>query len=171
MTDTILPHNATKLERELEGATSRISSVPLLIRESWNPDTCPVDLLPWLAWAFSVDEWRSDWTEGTKRQVINDAYNVQRYKGSVASVKTVLSAVGFSDGILLEGAAAGLTWAEFKVKVSRLLAVADVVDAIKIILATKPESRHLFSFDFTDVPLLYDGVANYDGTYTHGEII
>ncbi|MBG8794166.1 phage tail protein I [Salmonella enterica subsp. enterica] len=29
----------------------------------WNPATCPIRFLPYLAWAFSVDRWDESWTE------------------------------------------------------------------------------------------------------------
>lgn len=165
----LLPPNATPLERNLVAATARISDVPLKIRESWNPDTCPLELLPWLAWALSVDEWRSDWTEENKRSVIKSAFDVQRRKGTVGSVKTVRDAFGFSDGVLLEGVAAGLTWAEYKLQFARLISKAVAAPAIRALNGTAP-ARCRQKWDFTAVPLKYDGTADYDGSYTHGEI-
>lgn len=43
----------------------KLKKTPVSIRELWNPDTCPANLLPWLAWSFSVDRWM---ISGRKRQ-------------------------------------------------------------------------------------------------------
>jgi phage tail P2-like protein len=166
----VLPPNATPLERELEETTERLTAVSVLVRESWNPDDCPEELLPWLAWAFSVDEWDVTWTEAEKRAVINAAYDVQRRKGSVESIKSILDSFGFSDGVLQEGAAAGGTWAQYKVAVPRLLEADEADAAIRALNATAPARCELLTFDFRAAALKYDGSAIYDGTYTHGEI-
>lgn len=103
MTDTLLPPNATLAERALEGATSRISDVPVPVRESWDPDTCPEPLLPWLAWAFSVDEWDPSWSVETKREVIRVSYAQHRRKGTVGAVKRALAAAGLGEVTIEEG--------------------------------------------------------------------
>jgi len=94
VSDTLLPNNATPQERALDGATSRITSVPVPIASVWDPDTCPVDLLPWLAWAFSVDEWSPDWDELQKRDAVRQSVDVHRHKGTLAAVRTAMAAVG-----------------------------------------------------------------------------
>ena len=53
---SLLPHNASPQERAIEAATARLADVPVPLRDLWNPETCPAELLPWLAWAFGVDE-------------------------------------------------------------------------------------------------------------------
>lgn len=37
-----------------------------MVRKVKNPDTCPLHLLPWLAWEFAVDFWDDSWTEQEK---------------------------------------------------------------------------------------------------------
>jgi len=95
VTDSLLPSNATQQERALEGATARISDVPVLVRESKDPDTCPAVLLPWLAHQFSVDAWQTEWTDEQKRQTIRDAVYVHQHKGTIGAVRTALAALGF----------------------------------------------------------------------------
>ncbi len=95
MTDSLLPPNATAQERALSEATARLSDVPLLVRESWNPDTCPAELLPWLAWAFSVDEWQIEWSEQEKREVINSALDVHKHKGTIGAIDRALRPLGY----------------------------------------------------------------------------
>lgn len=95
VSDTLLPSNATAYERAMEAATARLGDVPVPLRESWNPDTCPVPLLPWLASAFSVDAWNTDWTEAQKRQTIRDSVFVHRHKGTIGAVRGALASLGF----------------------------------------------------------------------------
>ena len=33
-------------------------------------ENCPADVLPWLGWALSVDDWDQDWSEQQKRSAI-----------------------------------------------------------------------------------------------------
>lgn len=95
MTDHLLPPNATAHERALSEATARLAEVPLLVRESWNPDTCPAELLPWLAWALSVDEWQADWTEQEKRDVIKASLDVHKHKGTIGALERALKPLGY----------------------------------------------------------------------------
>ncbi|ADE87923.1 tail protein [Escherichia phage vB_EcoM_ECO1230-10] len=90
----LLPSNATAQERALAGTVARISDVPVVVREVWNPDTCPVSVLPWLAWAFSVDDWDTNWTEQQKRDTIKQSIVSQRIKGTIGAVKRQLAALG-----------------------------------------------------------------------------
>lgn len=94
MSESLLPPNATVVERAMEMAAARIESVPTPARHMWNPQTCPAQLLPWLAWAFSVDEWDTTWTEAQKRATISASYSVHRRKGTIGAVKRALGALG-----------------------------------------------------------------------------
>lgn len=96
MTASLLPPTSTELERAVEAAMARISDVPVPLRSVWNPSTCPVDLLPWLAWALSLDTWSSDWSEGVKRERIRQAIAIQRRKGTARSVRSVVESFGGS---------------------------------------------------------------------------
>lgn len=90
----LLPPNATSQERAMDAAVSRIGSVPVPLSELWNPDTCPEEHLPWLAWALSLDAWQSYWPEAVKRQRIRQAVEIQRKKGTVQSVRGVVESFG-----------------------------------------------------------------------------
>ena len=88
---TLLPPNAAPLERALSLASAvSLADVPVTIDRLWNPATCPVALLPWLAWGLSIDIWDSAWTEAEKRAAVADAIQFQRRKGTPASLRTVL---------------------------------------------------------------------------------
>lgn len=71
------------------GAT-RLSALPVSLNQLWDPDTCPVALLPYLAWALSVDRWDRDWTEETKRQVIRDAGQSTAIKEPISAIRRVV---------------------------------------------------------------------------------
>jgi phage tail P2-like protein len=92
----LLPPNATSPERSLSLATSRLGTISTPIRSLWNADTCPENLLPWLAWAASVDEWDANWTTETKRNVIKNSAEIHRKKGTVAAVRTLLNSFGIA---------------------------------------------------------------------------
>ncbi len=91
----LLPKNSTTLEKNLS-TTTDFSGIDVPIRDVWNTDKCPLTLLPWLAWAFSVDEWDASWTEQQKRDAIKASYSVHRHKGTIGAVKAALAALGFS---------------------------------------------------------------------------
>lgn len=93
--NSLLPPNATAQERHLEQATSRAFNLPTPARQVLDPDTCPAALLPWLAWAVSVPEWESGWTEAQKRAVIRNAIFVHRHRGTPGAVRRALSALGY----------------------------------------------------------------------------
>jgi len=93
---SLLPPNSTQLERALVNISERLTTVPVPIRDVWNPATCPVNLLPWLAWAMGIETWKSYWPENVKREVIKNAVQIKRRKGTVQSVRDTANAFGAS---------------------------------------------------------------------------
>ncbi|MEG3182126.1 phage tail protein I [Sphingomonas sp. LT1P40] len=89
MTD-LLPPGSTNLERALSRVGARIGDMPVDVATLWNPATCPIDLLPWLAWTLSIDRWNADWSDAEKRAAVADAIAVQRRKGTRLAVEQVL---------------------------------------------------------------------------------
>ena len=94
--NSLLPPNATDLERRVEAVNSAIASIPVPLRDLWNADTCPLELLPWLAWQLSIDAWKSYWPESIKRERVRQALAIQRRKGTVESVRSVVQSFGGS---------------------------------------------------------------------------
>lgn len=92
----LLPPNATPAERALSEATARLGAVPVEIRDVWSPDRCPEALLPWLADAFSVDQWDQNWTEAQKRAFIKASVSVHRRKGTISAIAEALAALSYS---------------------------------------------------------------------------
>lgn len=91
MTPDLLPPNATRLERGLARATARLEAIPFDPISLWNPATCPIAELPWLAWGLSIDRWNVEWTEVEKRAAVANAIADQRLKGTRFAVEQVLS--------------------------------------------------------------------------------
>jgi phage tail P2-like protein len=91
----LLPSNSTPLERQAAQALAQIQRVPIPLRTLYSPDRCPLPLLPYLAWAFSVDRWDSKWTEAAKRAAIRSAYYIHSRKGTIGSLRRVVEPLGY----------------------------------------------------------------------------
>lgn len=91
----LLPGNSTPLERQAAQALANIQRVPIPLRQLCNPDTCPIDLLPYLAWAFSVDRWDSKWAEAAKRSAIRSSHFIHSRKGTIGALRRVVEPLGY----------------------------------------------------------------------------
>lgn len=92
----LLPPNSTPLERALaEAGIPTCESSADIIRDLWDPQRCPAELLPWLAWAFSVDAWDDAWDETRKRTVVAGSLAWHRKKGTPWAVRQALAAIGY----------------------------------------------------------------------------
>lgn len=90
-----LPPNSTALERAIAVACAELANVPVPLRDLWNADRCPVRLLPFLAWACSVDRWDDAWPESIKRGTIKASYFIHKHKGTIAAVRRVVESLGY----------------------------------------------------------------------------
>ena len=93
MRTSLLPPNATLLERALEHGTARVGAIHTPLDTLVNPATIAADWLPWLAWGLSVDTWEAEWSEATKRQAVADAIELHRRKGTRWAVENVLARI------------------------------------------------------------------------------
>lgn len=183
MNNTLLPPNATAQELALEGATAR--DVPTPIRDVWDPDTCPASMLPWLAWAFGVDEWDPVWSDEAKRNVIRNSVEVQRRKGSIWSIKRVIADAGYGDSELIEGDStvfydgehvhegfvthgAPNQWPLYRFRLQRPITNAQADQVRRILDQTAPVRCHLVDLIFTEANNIYNGAITYNGDYNHG---
>jgi phage tail P2-like protein len=92
MTLDLLPENATPLEQELTLLSAELELIdPAVIETIWDAWRCPGPMLPWLAWALSVDVWDDGWGEIVKRQAIADSPYYHRIKGTVRAVRSALA--------------------------------------------------------------------------------
>ena len=97
----LLPRNSTPLERALADAmAARVD--PGVIARYHNPDTCPTELLPWLAWEAHVDGWDTAVTESQQRALIRNSWDLHKYKGTPWAVLTALAAIGYPRARLAE---------------------------------------------------------------------
>ncbi|WP_039017338.1 phage tail protein I [Halocynthiibacter namhaensis] len=185
MSDSILPPNATRVELACERgiAVSRPDLTP--VAALMNPDTCPVHLLPWLAWALSVDFWDSGWSEETKRASIRESVSIHRVKGTLQSVRRALKAAGYGDATVVErygyetydGAYkydGSITysepdhWAEYRVYLTRPITIEQAAQVRAILRLVAPARCHLKGLFFTEALNSYNGRITYDGSYTYG---
>ena len=170
---TLLPFNASEAERALEQAQARIADVPTPQRTLWDPDTCPVPLLPWLAWTYSVDLWDPAWTEEVKRQVIRESAEVHRRKGTVGAIRRAVEALGYGIEFTEWWQTTGLDVHEFTVLV-QTYDLGITAEAQRTLLAiienTKPLRSHMADISVTAlVPPAeaYVGAVPFDGAYSY----
>lgn len=88
---SLLPPNATKLERNLEQLGDRLSNLPVPFIELHRVELCPEKHLAWLAWDHRVEYWRSDWSAVEKRQAILESKEFNAQRGTRSSIESLLS--------------------------------------------------------------------------------
>lgn len=96
---SLLPPNSSGLQRALESAVALPALPDATIRRMWDPETCPELLLPWLAWAYSVDNWDASWPLAVRRSVIANAISIHRRKGTLSAVEDAIRVFGASISI------------------------------------------------------------------------
>lgn len=100
MNKSLLPINASELLKDLENISLAATSLESLNRYVTNPDLSPKAILPWLAWAVSVDDWSDNWPENVKREMIKNSIFLHQIKGTKQAVKKALEIVGVSGEII-----------------------------------------------------------------------
>lgn len=149
----LLPPNATPLMRALDGAIRpEITAIPHLLRFLYDPDCCPIEALPHLAWAWSVDVWNDAWPEAVKRRVIKNSLYLHRIKGSRGAVERALNGV-FAEAEVQEWFETGDPVHTFRVAVTPtvdllqrnsgvLFSDALIEDLRRVVHAAKPLREH-----------------------------
>ena len=148
----LLPPNASPLERATAEALAEIQRVPVPLRDLWRPATCPAHLLPYLAWAFSVDRWDPSWSEAAKRDVIASAFYVHQRKGTISALRRVVEPLGYLRIGVLD---TGITEAMY-------------TELERLIDDAKPVSRHVSGLDLAGESrgVTYLASTVYDGDVT-----
>ncbi|MGL0889599.1 phage tail protein I [Klebsiella pneumoniae] len=199
MNNSLLPPSSTAWMRSAEGAAGRLSAITVALRTLWTPTASPVDLLPYLAWALSVDRWDKGWPATKKVAAIQQSYWLHRRKGTRAAVRRVIEDMGFS-ATFAEWFDVGDEPGTFRIEVD----VNDVgltpktLDELnRLIGDAKPVSRHLaqmtiatssrgsawvgaaiFDGEVTTVypqgyspegGIYYDGETHYDSNFNYSE--
>lgn len=181
MTDRLLPTGSSTLEVAAATALAEIQRVPVSLRILWNWRTCPVNLLPYLAWALSVDRWDETWPEATKRSVIASSFFVHQHKGTISALRRVVEPLGF----LIEVR----EWWQLNEEPGTFRLVVGVLDTgitdemyqelERLIHDAKPASRHLtgLAISLSTAGELFTGAGCYHGDaltvypYTPEEIV
>lgn len=145
MFKTLLPPNSTELELALEASMAKAFDHPVNIDKLWSAQDCPIELLPYLAWALSVDTWNSDWPEHVKRQVVASSVYVHKFKGTAAALKAALKALdlGVSISEWFEHGGQPYTFKADVMLTTRGLTEREFQDIIDVIAATKNARSHL----------------------------
>jgi phage tail P2-like protein len=143
---SILPPNATPLQKDLEQAAAErlvlLQDNPL--RWLGNPDNCPEKILPWLAWAMSVDVWNNGWPPETKRAVIRQSVRVHKQKGTIGALRRALSAFAFANITIEEWFNYGGDPFKFRVY-AKLLESEHSLDEASLIYSTIMQTKNLRS--------------------------
>lgn len=184
----LLPKSSTQLERNLATACAEAEELPVNIRDIWSPDNCPSALLPWLGEAFNLmgyNGWDLAESDDARRELIKGAVQMHRHKGTVGSLRNVIRRLGLGEveiienigvlnydgtrtynGYMVHGADEAL--AVYRVILNQAI-TNDMAETLKNILAEfAPVRCHLASLEYQLVPIRYNGVARYDGSYNHG---
>ncbi|MGA0615949.1 phage tail protein I [Paracoccus sp. KR1-242] len=104
VSNDIMPPHSGPAEKALVDGVVAGFDFDIRVGDVWNPQRAPAVILPWLAWALSVDDWDENWTDERKRAVIAASVNVHRHKGTVSSIRAALAAMGYGDARLIEDA-------------------------------------------------------------------
>ncbi|MEL5266045.1 phage tail protein I [Serratia marcescens] len=168
--NSLLPPGSSQLERRAAEACADISDLNVPLRDLWNPARCPVKFLPYLAWAFSVDRWDEKWTATEKRKAVTDAFYIHRRKGTIAAIRRVIEAMGFSMSIAewWEVADPRGTF-RLTIDVNDVGITDEIVKELdRLIGDAKPVSRHIAGIV---IATRTTGIISIGATVTHGDII
>jgi len=166
MSDRLLPTGSTTLEVAAAEACAAIEQIPVPLRQLWNPRTCPAELLPYLAWAWSVDRWDTGWSEATKRSVVASSAALHRHKGTLGAVRRVVEPLGYLITVT-EWWQTGDAPGTFRLEIGVLESGIDekmYLEMERMIADARPVSRHLIGLTITqDIQgVIYIGAAQYD---------
>ena len=162
---TLLPPTATKLEKNLSQAI--VCEPPIPLRSLWDPQTCPYELLPYLAWQYSVDRWDENWSEQIKRKVIAEAFEIHKLKGTKEAIRRAVEPFGYLIKII-EWWQNNQTPGSFALEIGILdtgITEESYKELSRIIDDVKPVSRQLsnLAIQLVSKGSLTIGVSGYDG--------
>ncbi|CDL85438.1 phage tail protein I [Xenorhabdus szentirmaii] len=167
MNNRLLPVGSSPLEVAAAAALSSLADIPVPIRDLWNPDRCPVRMLPYLAWAWSVDRWDMDWPEQAKRDAIKAAMFVHKHKGTIGAIRRVVEPFGYLIRVI-EWWQTNETPGTFRLDIGVMetgITETTYYELERLIFDAKPASRHLIgmSIQLETGGTAYCAVTSYDG--------
>jgi len=183
---SLLPPNTTQLERAIEKAQLRFTPSATVLT-LWNARTCPVNLLPVLAWASSIEDWDYQWPEQQKRDAIEASPDLHRRKGTPYAIKAALSVRGQPDALLIERAdcvsrngtatrngyrrrGGPSQWATYRIILQRPITLDQAATITSMLATVTRNCCHLVALDYSRVALRHNGYTTRDGQYTRGII-
>lgn len=163
----LLPVGSSPLELAAAKASAELTHVPVLLRQLWNPATCPAPLLPYLAWVFSVDRWDECWAEDAKRNVILTAKYIHKHKGTIGAIRRVVELLGYLINVTEWWQTSDVP-DTFRLDIGVLesgITEEMYLEMERLIADAKAASRHLIGLNITqDVRgSFYTGGLSYDG--------
>ena len=93
---SLLPPNSTELERKVATANSKGTDLDVQHKTLSTIDDAPNQFLSVLGWQNSVDRWNRDWSDAQKKAQIKASFNIHQKKGTVAALKAITKAFGYS---------------------------------------------------------------------------
>lgn len=100
--DQLMPPHTQPAERAMVRSLVSAFSFPVPITSVWNPATAPAAVLPFLAWALSVDEWDPLWSEERQRDIVSASIEIHRRKGTLMAVEMMLNLMGYGSAKIIE---------------------------------------------------------------------
>lgn len=181
----VLPPHAGAAELALTQAVIDAASLPMPIRDVWRAQVAPSVVLPWLAWALSVDEWGEDWSDEVQRNSIEASIEIHRHKGTIHSIRLALRSAGYGEATILEGFggqphdgtvprdgsatyAPSDHWADYRVLMDRPMTLAQAARLRAILRAVAPVRCRLVLLDFVAVAFIHNAAVTRNGSVTYG---
>ena len=161
---TLLPPNATALERALEAAIRQEWDLPTDADGQRVPgfglaldaDTCPSRLLVYLGAnrSLTLDE---GLTEAQQRALIKASFNIHQHEATVESIEDIIIALGYTGAYITEGLddPAHTHWYEFSVSLNSPLTTPRGEILLKYINEFVPLTRQLKTLSFISNPYVY----------------
>lgn len=186
MSKTLLPVSSSALEKRLSQTFAQISDIPVPIHLIWQAKNCPNELLSWLAWSLSVDEWDENWSDEQKRNSILNSVHIHQTKGTPYSVRRVLASAGYGNIEILENTSSilhnaensyngdyihGATdthWATYKIILKKPISIEQSEQVKRLLANTAPVRCHLVGLNFEQVNNLYNRRITHNGEYSYG---
>lgn len=151
-------------------------------------DLVKPSLLPLLADQFSLlDEaaWMLAESEDAKRNLIKNAAELHRFKGTPWAIREVIRLLGFGEVLLQEGMNDRIhdgsisrngsythgdpsAWARYRVFLQRAITNDQAALLRRLLLSVAPARCRLVTLDYQSVAIRHNGVARRDGQFNHG---
>lgn len=149
----------------------------------------PTLLLPWQAdekRLTGVNGWNLAVTDHQKRELIKGAVELHAYKGTAWSIREIIRRLGYGEIILdthlnsinYDGKAIHnghyfygdkYRWSLYRVTLNVTITNEEARFIREVLRYFAPAHCSLLSLDYSQASLFYDGEANYDANYNHGE--